>query len=405
VRKNVRTMPQSELKRYTDAVNALRNKVGTGGASVFENFAAVHSSNIAQAHYGAYFLPWHRQMLHEFEVELNKVASPGSPLGVPYWDFTAYNNQFTVDPMWQRMGGAVANQPLPSAPFRAWSSGPNAGRAVTRGFTVGSARSDAFVSSGNIASLVSGTSQSYATFNNYLEAAHNSPHASIDGDMGRTGLAANDPLFYSHHAYIDMIWRRWQDAGAGNKFGGTGSDGAGATLNQVMNPYGRSVRSILEGISRCVRYESAGGSVRQASSGPVHMPPAVQEATVRAEPIKFESIEEKRAAQLELANVKADDPARAINQTLEAASARETTIAAMRKFGFSEAAIATFVASFKTLELMNSVDVRNSTVAKIEAGAPPSAIKSDGKNSIAAIESGQAPPGTDDSDVAGHRKL
>jgi tyrosinase len=402
VRKNVRTMPQDELNRYTDAVNAMRNKAGTGGASVFENFAAVHADNVPQAHRGAYFLPWHRQMLHEFEVELNKVASPGPPLGVPYWDFTAYNTQFTVDPMWQRMGGADAFQPLPSAPFRAWSSRYNSNHAVTRGFTTGSGTSDTFVSSGNIANLVSGTSQSYATFNAYLEGIHNSPHATIDGDMGSTSLAANDPLFYSHHAYVDMIWRRWQDAGAGNKFGGTDRNGAGATLDQVMNPYGRTVRSILEGISGCVRYESAGGSVRQAVSGPVPMPSAVQEATVRPEPVKFESIEEKRAAQLELANVKADDPARAINQTLEAASARETNIAAMRKFGYSEAEIATFIASFKALELMNSVDVRNSTVAKIEAGAPPSAIQGDGKTAIAAIKSGQAPPGTDDSDVAGH---
>jgi Common central domain of tyrosinase len=395
-------MPKDELKRYTDAVIALRNKVGTDGVSVFENFAVTHAENVPQAHRGAYFCPWHRQMLHEFEIELNKVASPGPAIGIPYWDFTTYNTQFTVDPIWRQMGGAVSFQPLPSAPFKDWSSRHATRHSVVRGFTVGEEATDTFVSADNIATLIRQTGQTYASFNAYLESIHNSPHATIDGDMGSTSFAANDPIFYSHHAYVDMIWRLWQQNGGGNKFGGTDSDDVGATLDRVMNPYGRTVRSILEGISTCVRYESAGGPMRQATEYTGTLAGALQEAKVEAAPITFNSVEEKRKAQLKLANAKVEDPGLAILKTREAARAQETNIAAMRKFGFSEADISRFIISYKALELKNAVDVKKVTVEKVEAGAPPSVIKEDGEKAIEALSSGLAPPGTDDSDVAGN---
>jgi hypothetical protein len=376
VRKNIRTISKAELTRYTNAVNQIRKTTIPGKKySVFAEFAAIHGAHTFQAHRGAYFLPWHRQMLYEFEAELNKVASPGPKISIPYWDFTAYNTNFTRDPMWQRMGGADMNRPIPNAPFKDWSSRVRRQHKVRRGFTAGIETLDTFVSSSNMGTLIHQTSQSFAAFSAYLEGVHNSPHVAINGDMGDITTAANDPIFYSHHAYIDMIWRRWQEAGAGNKFGGVARNGAPASLDTQMNPFGRTVRHILMEISSCVRYESSGGFLRQAvEMSAVHDDP-IQESSVRPGPFKFASMDDKRSALLRVAKVKIEDPLRARKEAIESARAEKTNVDAMRKLSYTEAEIMTFCASFRALELLNAVDVNKHTVETIEDGATSTDIK------------------------------
>jgi Common central domain of tyrosinase len=390
LRKNIRTLPAAELKRYTDAVIALRNKSGSNGLSVYERFAEVHSQQNAQAHRGAYFLPWHRQMLYEFEVELNTVASPGPRISIPFWDAYAFSTDFTQDPTWQRMGGAASSQPIPDAPFANWRSRIGSAHDVIRGFTVGQSTGATFQRPEYIRSLVRQINQTFAAFAGNVEEIHDLPHSQICGDMCSTGTSPNDPIFYSHHAYIDMIWQRWQAAGAGNTFGGVDRSGAPATLETIMDPFGRSVSNILTGISTCVRYESSGGSVREATARTERLAyeSPVQQATVASGPIRCEH-KAKLAGGLKAAKIKVEDPASARKQTLESANTEKYNIDALRLFGFADSRINIFRTSFKELEMFRGVDVSDATVAMMKSGATLAAIQAFGRKELATLQSSE----------------
>jgi hypothetical protein len=131
--------------------------------SVYENFVQAHVKHNPQGHGGAYFLPWHRQMLLEYEAALNTVA-PG--VSIPYWDWTKFNTNHRSDTVfWARYGGARSGEPIPNAPFKGWSSTVLSPHAVVRGFTLNAPTPEDlyFVSAANVGEWTSDTTLSYAT--------------------------------------------------------------------------------------------------------------------------------------------------------------------------------------------------------------------------------------------------
>jgi tyrosinase len=52
----------------------------------------------------------------------------------------------------------------------------------------------------------------YNTFSPDLENPHDSLHGWVGGSMGNIGTAAYDPLFWSHHSFIEYLFCQWQDA-------------------------------------------------------------------------------------------------------------------------------------------------------------------------------------------------
>jgi len=55
----------------------------------------------------------------------------------------------------------------------------------------------------------------FQCFENQIQGYHNNVHASIGGQMGYQP-SANDPVFFWHHAYIDLLWARWQSKSYAN---------------------------------------------------------------------------------------------------------------------------------------------------------------------------------------------
>lgn len=45
---------------------------------------------------------------------------------------------------------------------------------------------------------------------NCLEYVHGNPHIWIGGDMLDQSTSANDPAFYMHHSFVDLIWENWR---------------------------------------------------------------------------------------------------------------------------------------------------------------------------------------------------
>jgi hypothetical protein len=166
--------------------------------------AAMHGymSGIPQPGWGScqhgtlHFLSWHRMYLYYFERILRR-ASGNPSLTLPYWNY-----------------GDPAQRALPPA-FRS----PTTGNALYV-----SARSAAMNQGGQLtAAAVSNTAAfGYTAFTSFTSAfngleqqPHNIVHSMIGGWMGNVSTAAQDPIFYFHHANIDRLWKRWLSQGGG----------------------------------------------------------------------------------------------------------------------------------------------------------------------------------------------
>jgi tyrosinase len=45
---------------------------------------------------------------------------------------------------------------------------------------------------------------------NVLEYTHGNVHIFIGGDMLDQSTSANDPIFFLHHSFVDMVWEMWR---------------------------------------------------------------------------------------------------------------------------------------------------------------------------------------------------
>ncbi len=138
------------------------------------------------------FLGWHRMYLFFFEKVLRWAANDDT-LRLPYWDYT--NPAQVALPAEFRDTASVLFDSRRAPDL-------NANRS-----TLSSRRT-------NADSLLAETD--FFTFESQLEGGlHGYIHCSVGptcpvAHMGDVPLAANDPVFYSHHANIDRMWACWQ---------------------------------------------------------------------------------------------------------------------------------------------------------------------------------------------------
>jgi tyrosinase len=111
---------------------------------------------------------------------------------IPYWDWTN-----------------SAQRAIP-APFRAPSSllfeasrnaGANAGNPLSTSLGI---------SVNNAMALLN-----YFSTQSSINGPHGSVHVAIGGKMGAVSSAAQDPIFWAHHAQVDRIWNLWLAQGGG----------------------------------------------------------------------------------------------------------------------------------------------------------------------------------------------
>ncbi|VDI40623.1 Hypothetical predicted protein [Mytilus galloprovincialis] len=85
-RKEIRTLSQTELINFFDAVNALKNDKSVK-PNKYDSFAIMHQGDVgASAHDGPNFVSWHRYFLVLFE---NALREKNSKVTLPYWDSRA----------------------------------------------------------------------------------------------------------------------------------------------------------------------------------------------------------------------------------------------------------------------------------------------------------------------------
>ncbi|WP_068326427.1 tyrosinase family protein [Psychrobacter sp. P2G3] len=190
------------------------------------------------AHRGPSFLPWHREFIRQFELDLARLV-PGVTL--PYWDWAAD----AADPMnaaiWANdfMGGngSGANRVVQSGPFaydaadleNSWIIinyfGRNDGGLVRNfGSSTLNLPTQADINEiQQISTYDSGDfNQGSVGYRGANEGrlpvngktpppgnTHNLVHEWIAGSM-LPGTSPNDPIFFIHHCFVDKLWADWQ---------------------------------------------------------------------------------------------------------------------------------------------------------------------------------------------------
>jgi len=252
IRKNVKSLSPTEKKNFIDSINALKaNTVDKKiGDNRYDDYVIWHaqtmmvaagsdvSTNMRNlAHRGPIFLPWHREFLRRFELDLRKEV-PGVTL--PYWDWAADaalrssddNPPWKLSPIWREdfMGGngdPDNNSVVMDGPFKDWITVEmdNNGNPSLKGKLKRDFGTDIATLPTQLDVFNAFSSEYYDTpywdvyskgFRNSLEGwvngpqLHNRVHVWVGGSM-ELDTSPNDPVFFLNHCNVDRIWALWQD--------------------------------------------------------------------------------------------------------------------------------------------------------------------------------------------------
>ncbi|MDX3383435.1 tyrosinase family protein [Streptomyces niveiscabiei] len=233
-RKDVSTLTAAERKRFVKALLEVKRR------GEYDEFVRMHidfyvsdgEDGLRTAHMAPSFLPWHRRFLLELERALRKVDDS---VTVPYWDWTrdrtARSAPWTADLLGGN--GRPGDRQVTTGPF-AYGSGHWTLREnitdedfLTR--DLGRARDPIelptkdeleWAMSDPVYDTAPWDSTVTKGFRNKLEGwgtgrgsvswrNHNRVHRWVGGVM-LGGASVNDPVFWLHHAFIDLLWYRWQ---------------------------------------------------------------------------------------------------------------------------------------------------------------------------------------------------
>ncbi|NJL19907.1 MAG: tyrosinase family protein [Leptolyngbyaceae cyanobacterium SM1_3_5] len=272
IRKSVTRLTLTEKTAFRNALKTIKNTIPAGSQiSIYDQFVVQHiltmgfrkslgASGAAQgnpAHSYPAFLPWHRQFLRQFEIELQKVDPS---VTIPYWDWTD-PNALNVILQEDFLGGNGEGESIEL------SSGKFTGGAVNSNFftdwkldetihfdpvtmTSLGIKLRRFVAIPPCAASVPKADvqalmkfDNYEIFNALIEGAiilnsnqfvagwalHACAHSIIGGSvvdpqnplrqtrilgtMDSIPSSPYDPIFWLNHANVDRLWAEWQDQG------------------------------------------------------------------------------------------------------------------------------------------------------------------------------------------------
>jgi hypothetical protein len=195
VRPNVAglTLASPEIASYITAINAMKLLPATNPLS-WTYQAAIHGTTAAPLlaqdtcqHGTNFFWSWHRMYLYWFE-RIIRSQSGNTSWAIPYWN---WQTQLTLPPMFQVTGS-------PTLYVASRNTAMNNGTGSLTNLTPG-------VNAALAQCLYEGTPGADAL----IQIPHNTVHVEVGGLMGNIDTAAEDPIFFLHHANCDRLWDIW----------------------------------------------------------------------------------------------------------------------------------------------------------------------------------------------------
>ena len=190
---------------YKTAVTAMKALPATDPHS-WSYQAAIHGTHTSGSHvawntcehHTKYFWSWHRMYLYYFEKIVRKYSGV-SGWTLPYWNYSSPTQRQLPAPF--RDATSSLFVPDPNRP-NSWNTGAASLPAAHVDTSAGMAQVGFYP--GGSSSLESNP--------------HDNVHVDIGGFSGWMGdiqAAAQDPVFYVHHANIDRLWNLWKAQGGG----------------------------------------------------------------------------------------------------------------------------------------------------------------------------------------------
>lgn len=246
-RKDQATLTPAERARYVAAVLAIK------ADGTYDRFVAEHVTFMSGAHRGPAFLPWHREYLRRFELELQRVDPQ---VTLPYWNWTVDNlpTSSIWDPAFLGGNGRPSDGRVMDGPF-AYATGnwtlvegdaadlPDLRRRF--GLSASSLPSPADLTNAlaeSVYDVAPWNLLSSSGFRNRVEGwisgpqMHNRIHVWVGGSMLPMS-SPNDPVFFLHHCFVDKVWADWQAAHPGLAYVPTSGAPAGHNLGDAMVPF------------------------------------------------------------------------------------------------------------------------------------------------------------------------
>lgn len=260
MRKDWADLTDPERVLYFKAVNLLKSTTvdvpDVGPKSMYDVFVIIHGDMVNKdyAHQSSGFLAWHRKFLLEYETALRSLGDEFKHVTVPYWDWSAEtfectNNQDFTDSgscetyhasslLLRDFGGPGSTEHsgddfsdkvygssasgaigcVMTGPFAGWED--HNGKCLSRGVNWKISDQLPFVGRVRLAEIIG----EYGSFGNAGETEGHSkgfrdvmetmPHGATHNYLGghmRSFISPADPIFWSHHAYLDKVWATWQD--------------------------------------------------------------------------------------------------------------------------------------------------------------------------------------------------
>ncbi|KAI9341033.1 hypothetical protein DFJ73DRAFT_778937 [Zopfochytrium polystomum] len=249
-RREWRELSDQEKSNYINAVQKLRNITSGGGRrGVYDDLVAIHASAIKYIHGQPLFFPWHRYFIRVYESYLQAIDPTVS---LPYWNWAIDGQEPLTDgsifgpsalSLGTRGEPSDTDHCLRDGFAKDWTSFYDSA-CVARNYVDGFALYDDTVLTPLVKSSVN-----FTDFTVPMEGAHNGVHVfagGVGGDLYYIDMSPNDPLFFLHHAFVDMQWYLWQQAhpDVANDYEGTAANPPGSN-----NTYAVSTADLMPGFN------------------------------------------------------------------------------------------------------------------------------------------------------------
>ncbi len=189
LRKDIDELTDEELENFKYAFKKLKED----RPGVFARHVSLHNGSAGPCEHGNdLFLPWHRAHLYFFEQDLRAIDPPRTAnVRLPYWNWTK----------------APSGDRYPEAYEDASSSLFHAIRRNSGSELPTEDEIKEILDNGDWEEFGGGT----PGFGELEAQPHNHMHGDfISGSMGNPSSAAEDPIYWAFHCYLDLLWDRWQ---------------------------------------------------------------------------------------------------------------------------------------------------------------------------------------------------
>jgi len=213
IRREWRSLSLCDQMNYINAVKLLKLN------GVYDAYTITHRNQASVVHGNAWFLPWHREFVYQYESDIRAMGGTYSCVALPYWDWTLDSGHELQSSIFNNLGFFI-NDSCIGYPFSGYASdgsfatwtNPATAKCVIR-----NAKNCTFGLPLTSFTQMQTTVSASTTYKELEQGIEGYPHGTghnfvggCGGDMASMASPA-DPLFWLNHGMVDRFWALWQD--------------------------------------------------------------------------------------------------------------------------------------------------------------------------------------------------